>query len=68
MWNPDRALKLIEKHGRTRKWLAEQCGIGYASLNYILNGRKPGRPVLKLMANALGTDEAELMPPETQDT
>lgn len=55
-WNPEKALERIEQEGRTRKWLADQCEIEVESLNHILSGtRKPGRPVLKLMAHALNT-------------
>ncbi len=53
------ALKqLLEEQGRTRKWFAREIGIELSSLNHILNGRrKPGLPVLKLMALTLDVSE-----------
>lgn len=59
-WNHERAKELIAIRGRTRRWVAEQCGLEVKSLNNILRGRKPGRPVLKLMARALETTEGYL--------
>lgn len=51
----------IEEQGRTRKWLAEYCGIKVPSFNHILSGRtQPGMPVLKLLAQALGCDPDDL--------
>jgi transcriptional regulator with XRE-family HTH domain len=65
MWIPERARKRLVFIGRTRKWLAEYCGIERTSLNENLrdNGRPPSRPVLKLMAQALECDECYLDPP-----
>jgi transcriptional regulator with XRE-family HTH domain len=55
--------KLLDEQGRTRKWLARECGIELGSLNHILAGRRqPGLPVLKLMARALGVSEGSLYP------
>lgn len=56
-WNNEGARELLVKLGRTKRWLAEQCGIELTSLNVCLQGRAPGRPVLKLMALALETTE-----------
>jgi transcriptional regulator with XRE-family HTH domain len=56
MWNREAAIQLIKREGRTRDWIAEQCGIETESLNHILTGRRnPSRPVLILLANALKT-------------
>lgn len=55
MFNPKRARALIEQQGRTTKWVAGEVGIGVKSLTYILNGRKPSRPVVILLAHVLGT-------------
>jgi transcriptional regulator with XRE-family HTH domain len=59
-WKPEKALKLLEEQGRTRKWLAAQCGIHIKSLHRILSGHPPSLPVLKLMAIALEIDEEYL--------
>lgn len=62
MWSSDRLLALLEKEGRTRKWLADKCGLKLGSLHSILGGtRNPGRPAVKLMAMALNTTEEYLM-------
>lgn len=62
IWNPKKAKQLIAQRGRTRVWLADQCGIGRGSLNNILRGSaNPGLAVLKLMAQALETTEEELL-------
>ena len=67
LWNPERALELIEREGRTRAWLASQCRIEEGTLKQILLGnRRPSRPVAKLMADALKATEAELLGEETQ--
>lgn len=61
-WKLERALILIEKEGRTRKWLAEYVGITQLSLNHYLSGRRiPGRPIIKLIAQALNTTEGYLL-------
>lgn len=60
MWMAERAKELLNKEGRTRKWLASQCGIDVNSLKSILAGRKPSRPVIKLMAQALNCSESDL--------
>lgn len=63
MLKTEKAKQLLEQEGRTRKWLAEQCGIELQSLNNILAGsHNPGRPVLLLMAQALETTVEELDP------
>ena len=65
MWKFERALELLDKQGRTRKWLAEQCGIEITSLNHLLIGsRVPSRPVLLLMARALECKVEDLAPTE----
>lgn len=61
-WRLDRALELLEKEGRTKKWLAGYCGINLLSLNHYLSGRRvPARPIIKLIAQALNTTEEYLM-------
>lgn len=61
MWKALKAKELLDVQGRTRRWLAEQCGIELQSLNHLLNGqRNPSRPVLLLMAQALETTVEEL--------
>lgn len=61
MWNSGKARELLEQRGRTRKWLARECGVDVRSLNNMLLGRKPGLPVIKLMAQALECEEGELL-------
>lgn len=61
MWKSERAKQLIEDRGRTRKWVARQCGITVESLSQCLGGhRRPGRPVILLMAQALQCDPGDL--------
>lgn len=61
MWKPERAKQLIEREGRTRKWVADRCGIEVESLSQCLGGhRSPGRPVLILMAQALNCKITDL--------
>jgi transcriptional regulator with XRE-family HTH domain len=56
-----RARALMEREGRTPKWLAARCGIEPISLKHILAGRRePGRPVLILIAQNLNTTIEDL--------
>jgi transcriptional regulator with XRE-family HTH domain len=58
----ERLREVIEAQGRTRKWIAEQCGITPAYLTRILCGfRMPGKPLLKLLAQKLEIPEEELL-------
>lgn len=61
MWNNELARKRLEEEGRTTKWLAEQIGLDVKSLRNVLRGRKPGLPVIKLMARALEVSEQDLL-------
>lgn len=66
-WELDRALKLLEKEGRTRQWLAQYIGISRNALNHYLSGRRvPAHPVIKLMAQALNTTEEYLIGTEAK--
>jgi transcriptional regulator with XRE-family HTH domain len=68
MWSSERLGKLLEKEGRTRKWLADKCGLKIGSLHAVMTGnRKPGPPVVKLMALALNTSEGFLLGEETHE-
>lgn len=59
--NVARTRELIEINGRTRRWLAEKCGISLNYLNLILVGeRSPRRPIVKLLAQALDVSEDDL--------
>lgn len=61
MWKPERAKQLIKREGRTRDWLANECGVTVESLSHHLSGRrKPSLPVLLHMARALHCDASEL--------
>lgn len=56
-----RALQLIEKSGRTRKWLADRCGIAVKTLNNGLAGRAEfSRPVIMLLAHSLEVSLEEI--------
>jgi transcriptional regulator with XRE-family HTH domain len=59
-WNAEKVRQVLTERGHTRKWLASQCGIDVGTLHHILNGRQPGRPVIKLLALALGVPEESL--------
>ena len=62
-WNPARAKKLIELRGRTRRWVARQCGVEPKTFNHYLAGkRNPSMPVLMLMAQVLETTVQDLWP------
>jgi transcriptional regulator with XRE-family HTH domain len=62
VWIRERALQLIEEQGRTKRWIANFCGINLDSLNHYLAGRRnPPRSIVKLIAFALNTTEAFLM-------
>lgn len=65
-WNPSRAKELVEQKGYTRKWLASQCGLSVSAINGILRGRKPGLPVVKLLALALNTTVEDLLGTEVK--
>jgi len=55
-------VNLIKEQGRTREWLADQCGISVGFFNVLVSGdRSPGRPVLKLLAYYLECTEADLL-------
>jgi transcriptional regulator with XRE-family HTH domain len=54
--------KLIDEQGRTRRWIADKCGIQTPHLSLILNGERfPSRPVMKLLAHALGVSETAIL-------
>jgi transcriptional regulator with XRE-family HTH domain len=62
VWLLNRALELLEREGRTKKWLAEYCRINLQSLNHYLSGRRiPPRPIVRLIAQALNSTEGYLM-------
>lgn len=65
-WNPVRVRQLMAEQGRTRKWVADQCGITPATLTHILTGRRPGLPVQKLLASALGVTVEDLVQREAK--
>lgn len=53
---------LLEREGRTVKWLAEKCGVKPHTISLYKSGtRNPSKAVLKLMAQALNCTEAELL-------
>ncbi len=57
----EKTKQLVLASGRTKKWLADKCGISVPYLNLILNDkRSPGRPLVKLLAIALDVDEEAL--------
>ncbi len=60
MFNGEKLRDIIEREGRTRKWVADQCGVQARTLIFYINGRqKPSKPVSKLLALALNCDEQE---------
>lgn len=60
--NGDFVKQVLEEQGRTRRWLARECGIAYDSLIKLLNGyNNPSTPVVKLMAIRLGVSETALI-------
>ena len=59
-FDSEKAKVLIKTRGRTREWVAEQCGIAVRSLSNILNGKTPSCRVIKLLALALECDVSEL--------
>lgn len=67
MWKPEAARRLMDEKGLKTSWLAEQCGIGVTSLRNILRGSKPSLPVIKLMAQALGCRESDLIEPDKNE-
>lgn len=64
MWKSERVRQLIKERGLKQNWLANKCGIGQATLTHLLKGRKPGRPVIKLIAINLGVPEVEIYDPD----
>jgi len=61
MWKPERARQLLDREGRTRKWIAPRCGLTVDSLSQCLGGhRSPGKAALILMAQLLRCDPNEL--------
>ncbi len=62
MLDADAVKRRIEQQGRTRKWVAEFCGIAVDSLTHILNGRRqPSQSVFKLLTMALECPADELV-------
>jgi transcriptional regulator with XRE-family HTH domain len=63
MWKPERAKQIMKREGRTREWLADQCGITVESLSQCLSNvdRRPSRPVLLHMARVLNCDINDLV-------
>jgi len=61
-WNPDRTRELIQEQGRTRDWVAKQCGIKTQTLtHYLANNGIPGASVMILLARCLNTTVADLL-------
>jgi transcriptional regulator with XRE-family HTH domain len=51
MFKFERAKQLLEDSGRTRRWVARECGISEESLSsYLVGRRNPSLAVLKHMA------------------
>lgn len=62
MFSRELVLSVMEEQGRTRKWLAQKCGIALNSLDQYLSeaaARVPSLPVRKLMAIALECPELD---------
>lgn len=55
-WNPERLRKVIEAKGLTRRHIAKVALLSEASLTKIMNGRKPSKRLLTLIALALDTN------------
>lgn len=61
MINVTRLKELKKSQGRETSWLAEQSRVSPFTMREILRGkRNPGKPALKLLADALGVSEDEL--------
>lgn len=62
------ALKqLIDKSGRTRKWLASQIRVEPETITHYLSGnRQPSAAVIKLLSMALEVPETEIWDDEKQ--
>jgi transcriptional regulator with XRE-family HTH domain len=52
----DRLKNLLIERGRTRKWLATQCGLSVGTISHVLSGRRQlGLPSLILISRVLDT-------------
>ena len=53
----------LKKEGSgSRTRLAVEVGVSEATINRVIGGHVPRRPVRKLIADAIGVDEADLFP------
>lgn len=61
MFKHARAKQLLDERGRTRKWLARNCGLKDGTLKQYLNGfQKPGIETTRNMARLLEVPLADL--------
>lgn len=61
-WSGKKAKELVRDSGRTREWIAEYIGIELQTLTKILNeSARPSLPVIKLLAQAIGCKEDDLL-------
>lgn len=60
-WDHKKARALQKQHGRTTQWVADFCGVSRGQMQHYLSGRRnPKAPVIKLLAQAFNTTEADL--------
>lgn len=63
-WQHEVAEQQRQREGRTRKWIADFCGVSRDTVNRYLSGRrKPKRTFIKLYALALNCP-AHILDPE----
>jgi transcriptional regulator with XRE-family HTH domain len=61
MLSIERLKKALKDEGRTREWVADQCGIKIITLSSYLKGaRQPSLSVVKLLSQTLRVPETEL--------
>lgn len=64
-WKPERLRAVLEEQGRTRKWLALQCGLSPKAIHRYFTREAPCLPVAKLIARVLEVPESELFGADT---
>lgn len=63
MFRRENAIEAIERQGRKRRWVAEQCGITYQYLSRVLSEKEacpPSKGLAYLMSRVLDISPDEL--------
>ncbi len=60
-WDSEKAKRIVNASGLTRKHIAEQLRISVRTLTGNLNGKSPSPQTVKLLAQLLGREESAFL-------